>query len=262
MAAVTRRLAVLPLLLATGALVGGCGGHGANTTAPGATTTTKTQAKAAAKPFQPLAPKAQVKARAFARAVNLRATDVPGFAVSHAQEHHREGANEKRLSRELRECAGRQRESRDLLEAGSGEFERKAGLASQEVSSQVAVQQSAARAAEDLATFRGGRARSCLSRYFAKLLSGLSAHGTRVSKVSTRYGSPPAPGTTGAFGLRVTATLSFRSVQIPFYLDYLVFVDGAAEVSLRSEGTPVPFPARAEERLFSLLVERAKAHSA
>lgn len=260
----TRRLAALPLVLATGALLGGCGGHGASTTASSATTTTTPAraAKATAKAVQPATPQAQAKAAAFARAVNLRATDVPGFAVSHAQLRHRESASEKLLSRELRACAGSQREGKALYEANSGEFERKASLASQGVSSQVAVQQSSASAAKGLATFRSSRARSCLSRYFAKLLSGLSTHGTRASKISTKYGSPPAPGTAGAFGLRVTATLSFRSVQIPFYLDYLVFVDGAAEVSLRSIGTPMPFPPRAEEHLFSLLVERAKAHAA
>lgn len=264
MATVLRRLAAIPVLLATGAMLGGCGGHGSTSTVTvtkGAAGTTSTRASGAHAKHAGAAPsRTNAQALAFARAVNLRAADVPGFATSHQSEHHRESSSEKRLSQELHKCVGSPGEADTLVEASSGEFERKGGLLSQSVSSQVTVDQSPALAKAELARFADPRLRACLARYFSALLTGLTLHGTRVSGVSTRYGSPPAPGTSGSFGLRVTAKLDFHSVQIPFYLDYLGFVHGSAAVSLRSIGTPVPFPASEEERLFSLLVERAEKH--
>jgi hypothetical protein len=262
MATVLRRLAAIPVLLATGAILGGCGGHGSTPTGTtGSTSSTGTEAPDAhPKHAGSGTSRTKAQALAFAHAVNLRAADVPGFASSHQPAHHRESSAEKRLSRELRKCVGSPGEATALVEASSGEFERKGGLLSQSVSSQVTVDQSAALAKAELARFASPRLRSCLSRYFAELLTGLTIHGTRVSGVSTRYGSPPAPGTSGSFGLRVTGKLDFHSVQIPFYLDYLGFVHDSAAVSLRSIGTPVPFPAREEEQLFSLLVERAEKH--
>jgi len=265
MAAVLRRLAAIPVLLTAGAMLAGCG-RSAPVTSSGKPTAKVTTTKRA-----PSAPahggahagggRARAQALAFAQAVNLRARDVAGFGASRTHEHTVETAAEKRLGRELRACAGGAGgESKGLAEASSPEFERKASIASQSVSSQVTVYASPALAAKELASFRSGRLRACLSRYFSALLSGKKSHGTSVSGVSTRYGSPPALGTTGSFGLRVTAKLSFQGIQLPFYLDYLVFVEGSAEVALRSLGTPVPFPANVEERLFSLLVARAKAH--
>jgi hypothetical protein len=61
--------------------------------------------------------------------------------------------------------------------------------------------------------------------------------------------------------LRFTETLTLRGLRIPVYEDILGFVRGRAEVSLFTFGVPRQFPAALEERLFSLLLERAKAHS-
>jgi hypothetical protein len=43
-------------------------------------------------------------------------------------------------------------------------------------------------------------------------------------------------------------------------MDILGFVYGPTEVSLLSFGVPEPFPAATEQHLFSLLLQRAKAH--
>ncbi len=260
MAAVLRRLAAIPVLLVTGAVVGGCGGGGHASTTDATSTTSAQAVGTHAKHAGSGTSRTKAQALAFAHAVNLQAADVPGFAISPEHEHHRESSTEKRLTQELRKCLGSGGEAKALVEADSGEFERKGGLLSQSVSSHVTVDGSAAAAEAELGRFASARLRSCLSRYFSEELTGLTLRGTRISGVSTRYGSPPAPGTSGTFGLRVTAKLDFHSVEIPFYLDYLGFVHDAATVSLRSVGTPVPFPASVEERLFSLLVERAKTH--
>src|ERR1019366_6931793 len=72
-------------------------------------------------------------------------------------------------------------------------------------------------------------------------------------------GNPPAQGVTGSFGLRISTAIVVRSVRIPFYLDILGFVYGPTEVILQSSGIPVPFPAAAEQHLYTLLLSRAKA---
>jgi hypothetical protein len=259
--AVLRRPLAIPALLACGAVLGACGGG-----APSAHTQTTTSSEAPPTPGAPKTPgaadaHAKARAVAFAHAVNLRASDLPGFSTSHNPHRQQETAREKRLMRELRQCAGGGAVAASLVEMPSREFELKGGLVTQSVSSQVTVDGSLAGAQQELARIRSGRLRTCLAHYFSALLSGLRTRGTRVSNVATRYGSPPAPGASGTFGLRVTAKLSFERFQIPVYLDYLAFVRGSADVSLRSLGTPVPFPAHAEEGLFSLLLERAKAHS-
>jgi hypothetical protein len=259
---VQHRLAAIPVFLLTSALLGGCGGGGHNAATSASGPSTEHPAPAATTRARASSARARAQALAFAHAVNLRATDVPGFAASQAPQHHRETPTERRLAQELSKCVGTSRQAAGLVQADSGEFERKGGLANQSVSSHVTVENSAALATRDLATIRSGRLRSCLGRYFSGLLSGLATPGESVSGVSTKYGSPPAPGTTGSFGLRVTAKFNYHSFQIPIYLDYLAFASGSAEVALRSMGTPVPFPASAEEQLFTLLLERAKAHRA
>jgi hypothetical protein len=263
MAPVTRRLAAISVLLATGAMLAGCGKSGVVTVTSATTiTTAKPQHAPAPAPREPPSSgAARAKAQAFARAVNLRAADVPGFVTSHEGEHH-ESQAQRHVTQELHECAGRQALAQGVFEAGSGEFARKASIARQGVSSQVAVAGSASAATEALASLRSPRVRTCLSRYFSKLLTHIGSQGANVGAVTTKYGTPPAPGTGGSFGLRVTAIIGFRGIHLPFYIDYLSFVDGAGEISLLSLGTPVPFPANIEERLFSLLVARAKAHSA
>jgi hypothetical protein len=262
-----RRMAAISLLLASGGLIVGCGGgHAASgpATSTAATTTSSSAAKAThaggapAPPSSAAALLARARARAFASAVNLRTADVPGFRASSKREHH--AAGEQRLEQELLRCVGSAGAGRRLVESGSGTFERHASIASQSVSSEVNVAQTPALAAKELAAFHSGRLPRCLSHYFSGLLGSQRYHGARVSPVSTKQGSPPAAGTTGGFGLRFTATLTLHSVSIPLYIDILGFVEHSAEVSMFATGIPAPVPARIEERLFSLLLERAKTH--
>lgn len=252
-------MAAIAVLLATGGPLAGCGGHGAGTAAhSGAAQTTHASGTSGA-PHAGGAP-TKAQAQAFARAVNLKAADVPGFSVSSEHAHEHETAAEKRLKPELRRCFGSAVVTKGVVEAGSGKFERSAGIASQSVSSEVTVAQTAALSAKELAAIRGGHLPACLAHYFEQLLKSQDFHGASVGPVSTKQGSPPAPGMTGSFGLRFTATITLHGLRVPFYVDILGFVDGPAEVSLDTFGIPRPFPGTAEERLFSLLVERARTH--
>jgi hypothetical protein len=263
MAALMRRMAAIAVLLASGGPLAGCGDGGAASTATAhsATTTGGHATRPGGAQGAPHAGGARAKAaaQAFARAVNLDATDVPGFRVSSAHEHEPETSAEKRLKPELRRCFGAADETKALVESGSRKFERSAAIASQSVSSEVTIGQTAS-TAKELGAIHRDRLPACLSRYFDLLLESQNLHGATIGPVSSKEGSPPAPGMTGSFGLRFTATIRLRGIHVPFYVDILGFSDGPAGVSLSTFGLPRPFPAALEERLFSLLVERAKAH--
>jgi hypothetical protein len=258
-----RRTAAISVLLASGGLLIGCGGttrtassqakHTATSSSPTATAPGSASGSAAE-----LA--ARARARKFAAAVNLRASDVRGFRASPKKEEH--AAGERRLEQELLRCVGNGGAARGLVESGSGTFQRQASIISQTVSSEVTVARTPALAEKQLAEFHSGVLPRCLSHYFSGLLGSQRYHGAKLSPVTTKQGSPPAPGTTGSFGLRFTATVTLHSIPIPLYIDILGFVEGSAEVSMFATGIPEPVPAKIEEHLFTLLLARAKAHEA
>jgi hypothetical protein len=260
-----RRTAFLLALVLACASLSACGKGGyAATAAHTPTATSTTSGSASSPPGTAGGSLTKARALAFAHAVNLTVTDVPGFTATPKQ--HSTSASERRLEQELRGCTGgsgaRALGTRNgVAEAGSPNFELKRGILDLTVSSEVSVAQSAAQAAGALSAIRSARVRACVSRYLTQLLRSEHTGGATVTGVSIASGTPPAPGTTGGFGWRVTAKLVYRGIRFNFYLDILGFVDGPAQVTLTSSGALRPFPAAAEEELFSQLLARAKAHS-
>jgi len=239
---------LLALLLAALALAA-CGGHGAYArddhaqhagAAPGAVT--------------------PASALAFAHAVNLTATDVPGFSAAGG---HSGAPPQKRAEGELFSCAGAQRSSagrhaNDLASANSPSFEFRHGIVDLGVSSEVGVSRSAALALAELAALHSSRVRGCFQQYLDSVLVSGTRRGTSVGPVTIESGNPPAPGASGSFGWRVRATFGLDRLKVPVYLDLLGFVYGPARVTLISSGALEPFPAIAQQRLFSLLLRRAR----
>jgi hypothetical protein len=200
---------------------------------------------------------ARRQALAFAQAVNLTAADLPGFTPSSKQEG--ETAQEKRLQQQMLGCAGPGGSSQAFAAHSSNDYELKHEILDLGVSSEVSVAATAAQAKSELAAIRGARVRGCFKRYLSELFKGRKFGGASVSGVSIVSGSPPAPGTSGGFGWRVTVPVKLHDIQVPFYLDILGFVDGPARVTLFSSGAIRPFPAAVQQQLFSLLLNRAKA---
>jgi hypothetical protein len=204
-------------------------------------------------------------ATAFARAVNLTSDDVPGFTPS--EKHSSSSAHQKRLERAMLRCAGIGASSgaiggtgKGVLEESSKDFELKRQILDFSVSSEVSVQASAAQALQGLQAIRSPHVRSCFSHYLSLIFKEEQVKGATAGPVTIQAGTPPAPGTSGGFGWRVTATFDVHGVKLPIYLDFLGFVDGPAEVTLTSSGLLRPFPASVQQHLFSLLLSRAKAH--
>jgi hypothetical protein len=246
-------------LLATGCLIG-CGSAHSHAKAAGNTARLGATGGHAAAPHAGSGGGApsRAQARAFAGAVNLSGADVPGFKViAEAHEHPNPAAN--RAKRELARCTGGLGRGRGTIELNSKSFERKIAVLDLHVSSQVSIAPTPADAARELGQLRSARVRGCLSRYL-DLLFGASKLGHAFSGVSIAHGEPPAPGTTGTYGWRITSNLTVRGIKVPFYFDILGFVYGPAQVTLTSSGLIRPFPAAAQQQLFSLLVRRAESH--
>ncbi len=260
-----RRTAIFLALVLTGALLSACG-KGAYTGTTSTSTTGVTAAHGAHAHAHRGSSPTQAQALAFAHLVNLTAADVPGFTPSHKPEH--ESAAERRLQQQLRSCgavagtSALQRSRGTLAEASSPDFELKRGVLALSVSSEVSVAHSSAQANAALRAIRSPRVRGCFAHYLSELLkSQQRAPGETILGVSIAAGTPPAPGTTGGFGWRVTAKLTIRGIPISLYFDILGFVDGPSQVTLTSSGTVRPFPAKAQEQLYSELLTRARTHS-
>jgi hypothetical protein len=217
------------------------------------------RAKAASQRTRASGAPTPAQAVAFARAVNLTAADLPGFAAS--SKRNAETEQERRLQRRLRQCAGPAHFSGGLVEEPSPSFKLKRDILDLGVSSEVVVARTRALAARELAALRGGRVRACFARYLDLLLAGQQYRRARVSPVSIASGTPPAPGADGSFGWRITATFTLDRLRLSLYVDILGFVLGPARVTLVSSGALRPFPAVVQQRLYALLLARANARA-
>jgi len=251
-----RRTLILPVLVLAGGLLASCG--------KGSLTVTRGQAatRTGGSSSRSSAPGGQTPGRqralAFAHAVNLTAADVPGFAAS--EKHDSSSSSEKRLERQMLRCAGLSGSAKAVAEESSKSFRLKHQIIDLAVSSEVAVESSAAQAQKGLAAIRSSHVRSCFSNYLQQIFKSEKVTGASAGPVTIQSGTPPAPGMSGSFGWRVTATFDVRGIKVPIYLDFLGFVDGPSEVTLLSSGLLQPFPAAVQQHLFSLLLSRARSH--
>ena len=219
-----RPIAALLALAAIGGPLAACGSdRGAATTGSAHAATAKAHAEAKL---------TQAQAIALGRAVNLRATDVPGFTA--APEHKHETGAEKRLQRKLLVCVGPAGSEQGPGGTSSPSFARHSGIVQQGVSSSVNVAASSAAATKELAELRSQHTRACLQGYLDALFGGPTFKQGHVDHVSITLGVPPSFGTTGSFAWRIAVKFTIHSIQVPFYLDVLGFVYGPSQVMLLS----------------------------
>lgn len=250
-----RRAPIVPFALAlcVAGLLAGCGKSDL-------TTSNRETHPAGSRSAAVKGPLTRARALAFARAVNLTQTDVPGFTAT--EQHASSSARERQLERKMVDCTGISGGgAKSLVEQGSKDFRFKRQIVDLSVSSEVSVASSAAGAERTLKALHSSRVRSCFSGYLTRLLQGQRVSGATSGGVTIQSGTPPAPGASGSFGWRVTATFIVHRIKLPIYLDFLGFVDGPSEVTLLSSGLLRPFPAEAQQHLFKLLLSRAKANA-
>jgi hypothetical protein len=250
--AAMRRAQIVPALIAV-ALLAGCGSSGGGKSS--------TTSQAAANSSGAGAAKALTKseALALANALMLRASDAPaGYKASPPEKESKEDE----LGRKLTACAGGAGEAGQLADVKSDEFSREAGVVHLKVQSGVTVERTPALANQDLAAIRSERGKRCLSKFLDQYLRGKNYNGATIGPASVSEGTPPAPGTSGGFALRVVFQISYQGIKIPTYIDFLGFVSGPAEVTLFSLGVPEAFPAAIQQHLFGLLVQRSQTRGA
>ena len=254
-----RWTAVIVMLLTAGACIAGCGDSGNVARTPFVPSAAVSHSQTAAS--SPVKPLTRAQARSLVRAVNLRASDLPGFKVS--SEKEKEPAAAKNLEHQLLHCVGGAPSGHGLAEGSSKEYERETSGTEESIESGVSVAPTAAIAARELQAARDRKTQACLSHYVTllfRLLASSEGHGLTASPVQISSLALSAPGATGDFGWRMSGSISLHGGKVPFDIDIAGFVAGQAEVTLFAAGLPEPVPTATERRLFALLLSRAEVY--
>jgi hypothetical protein len=192
--------------------------------------------------------------KAIARAINLRASDVPGFSPAHVVALR---ARAKKICPGLTQFAG----PRGAASARSPVFSSSPGQESAD--SRVAIERSRRVAMRGAALARTGRIRACLKREL-EASSFKPGHGlppVRYTRVRVKPLRLNAAGTDGGFGIRVRMVVYFGSRGEKDTSDIIGFAVGSDEIGLfASREGGGTFPRRTEWRLSSALVNRALAN--
>jgi hypothetical protein len=271
----TLRIPISILLAGSVALLLGCGGSSSSPPTSSAGQAASTPAPIAASAGTNTSRRAQWAA--FAEAVNLRPSDLPGFTAKvktpkhHPDEASRYGA-----------CFALNNTLKPVFKAESDAFKSGEPLRFEQTGSSTSVMASTAASRAEIAIarreIRSPAARSCITAIFAGIArkaGGTKANGRTLRvTVGAVHLSPvdvssATRGTGGGVGISISVGVTYvvtgggRSVTVPvtLYADELMFAVGRATVSLGSLGLNELFPAELESHLFSVLVERASAAS-
>ena len=195
-------------------------------------------------------------ARAFADAVILKPSDVPGFAASPPSET----AADRQNVAQLAACAGAANPAQRIVDIHSDNFSRGSGLQLQRVGSSVDVFPSASLVRLDYVKFTATSARHCVAAYAAKALAQAPSSSVTFGTPAVQALTLSAGTSTNSFAYRFTIPVTAGSQTFSFYVDLLFHGAGPAEVSFTDFGIGTPFPTSDQQRLFSLLINRAAAH--
>jgi hypothetical protein len=240
------RLLGVIALAALGGVLNGCGGGGTTSAANGSANNG--------------APITKASAPAYARAVNLRAADLPAMRITSPEGR---GKAAGAADHELAACDGGPNPDLVIAKFKSATFTGAVRGEYEVIKSSVEVQPRAALAARNDALILSPRGLSCLARLLPRQLTSSSKSRVRYGRVKVSRLPSPLPGVAGSFGIQIVTSLTSaaRAGQppIPFYLDEYGFVAGQVEISLSAIGAPQAVPDEAATRLLSLLYTRATA---
>jgi hypothetical protein len=189
----------------------------------------------------------------IAAAVNLRASDLPGFRLSSG------GSGGVTFGGEsgslFRRCWGS--DGTGLAGIDSPTFDAGSGLQAESIGSNVAVASSPVAVVSDLALASSARLRSCIAQAWDSVtFTEKGVQGGFSGAQITSLSMPMARAETSV-GLRMTAMLDVESVSLPIYVDIYGFGVGRTEATLTTFGVQQPVPVATEQQLSALLVSRA-----
>jgi len=257
-------LAWLALGCACGAILSGCGGGqqasaAAGTSphrpaAPAAAGTARTPAKAGS-----AAAPSRAQALAYARAVNLTASDIPGASAT-AQRSRRSNALE---HLQYRACEASVQHVREIAKAASPKLSRGSGMETEELSSSVMVLDSEHGIEREFAQLEAPKVRDCMVHVLNRWVANKTLRAARWRGVTLSRLPVHLAGASDAIGMRavVAVEIPASEVSIPFYVDELGFATGRTEVSVTAASPTQPVPAATEQELLTLLLARARSTS-
>ncbi len=250
-----RRRAQLALTLALAAAACGCGKTLPRSLSSKQPTSARHAALAppAASVTVPL-PVTAARVAAFAHAVQLVASDVPG---SQAKSRSRTSPAEER---EAAECTAHG--VRAVGGERSPEMLRGQGLERETISSAVAVLASPAMVRTDLAYAASTAGMSCYARTLQRSLGRERGGQITIGRVSLHPVAISVPGTGSASGVRVTGSIGLTGtrVSVPLFVEAISLAWGPAEIDLYATSFVQPVAERTEQGLLSVLRGRALLH--
>jgi hypothetical protein len=216
---------------------------------------------------------AKVRASDYARAVNLRASDVPYFGPI-PEDEEEDPKEAQKHDRELMKCVGVREDPEPLAEVKSPEFGTDSPGELLRVASTVEVGADAERAMRELRLIRSRRAERCLQRVYASAIEEDESSTAEVRDVSVSRARFPAADIEDGFAYRFSASVTVHpstsqlsayrpaaepnaSVTVRIYVDIIGFVVGPASVTLTATGVPTPVSRTLEHNLLRVLHERA-----
>jgi hypothetical protein len=232
-----------------GSVLAGCGGGGAGSAA------TATQ--------QISAPVTKARAVAYANAVNLTATDVPGARISSPAG---EAPAPTRSTLEFNRCYGGLSQRR-IAKRHSPEFSiiSRAAAQPQLEESEVEVMPTSGLETLNNAADRTTRSLACLKRFLDadnRMLNKRGVGPFELGPVTIAPLPSRLPGIDGSYGFRIAETrLRGGQIRLHIYHDVFGFSSGPAEISLEATGFSRAVPVATERRLLLLLLNRAKANT-
>ena len=168
----------------------------------------------------------KAEALAFARAVNLRAADIPEAVVSHRKDR----PDTARTRREFDRCERLVSHPRKLADLSSPTFTRGEELEKEDIGSGVEVVASRRLAAHAIAQLASRTVRDCAAHVLNSQFAGRIVRGAHFGRFTVSRLPVQAPGAAATVGLRISAALMIpiSEVSVPFYFDVLAFARGPA----------------------------------
>lgn len=243
-----KRPALTMLVLATcSVLAAGCGASSNTTSTNSGAVSSSTQLT-------------RTSASAYAHAVNLRATDVPGMSAGSPEGELPHTPSSERSNAAFTRCFGGVSASARLVKIHSPEFSAGRAAQSQIVRSTVEVWPTATLVARNNAAYFSSRGQRCFLHYSQAARRQLERRDPKLKLGPLRIATvaAPLPGTSDG-RLRTIDDARDGHVRIHIYHDIFTFIYGPAEIELEATGFSKPVSTATEERLLSLLLERAKA---
>jgi hypothetical protein len=189
--------------------------------------------------------------RAAAKAINLKASDLPGWKQSPNTTTSADQATSSRLAA----CAGAKSPNKiDVVDVSSPYFDQ----GQTEVSSDVTMVRSHADGLADLKALTSSKLSGCVQQILVPELNKDLPVGATVSNLQISAFAPSgAP--RDSFGLRIALSVTVpQQGAVPINIDTIGFLDGRAEVELDATQTGGDPSTSLEQELLSFLVTRAQ----